>query len=84
MKTNEILRKQVFVIVENQIRDNNPPETKLTYERLIISGYSEYVVKQYIGQCVAIELYNIMKYKTPFDEVRYIRNLKKLPKEPFD
>lgn len=84
MKTNEILRKQVFVIIENQIRDNNPPETKLTYERLIISGYSEYVVKQYIGQCVAIELYNIMKYKTPFDEVRYIRNLKKLPKEPFD
>ena len=84
MESNEIIRKQIFVVVNNQIRANKPPETKLTLERLKALGYSEQDAKMYIGQCVAVELFQILKFKKPFDEVRYIRNLKKLPKEPFE
>lgn len=84
MKTNKILRDQIFEIIKNQIRNNNPPETNFTYQRLIDSGYNDFETKQLIGQCVAVEIFNIMKHSKPFDEKRYIRNLKQLPKEPFE
>lgn len=40
MKTNEILREQIFETVENQIKSNNPQETNLTFRRLINLGYT--------------------------------------------
>jgi hypothetical protein len=84
MKENEILREQIFEIVRNQIKDNDPPETKITYNRLKTLGYSDFETNQLIGQCVAVELFQVMKFKEPFDEKRYIKNLKNLPKEPFE
>ena len=84
MKLNEILRAQFFEIIRNQIKDNDPPETKITYNRLKTLGYSDFETNQLIGQCVAIELFQVMKFKEPFDEMRYITNLKNLPKEPFE
>jgi hypothetical protein len=84
MKLNEILRAQIFEIIRNQIKDNDPPETKITYNRLKTLGYSDFETNQLIGQCVAVELFQVMKFKEPFDEMRYITNLKNLPKEPFE
>ena len=84
MKPNLRLRDNIFEIVDNQIKNNDPPETALTYKRLKKEGYDDFTVKQLIGQCVAVEIYNVMKYKNPFDEGRYVKNLKNLPKEPFD
>jgi hypothetical protein len=84
MKLNEILRAQIFEIIRNQIKDNDPPETKITYNRLKTLGHSDFETNQLIGQCVAIELFQVMKFKEPFDEMRYITNLKNLPKEPFE
>ena len=84
MKQNEILRNEIFHIIENQMRDNNPPETKQTYQKLLKMGYSKTDAKKYIGQCVAVELFNIIKHKQPFNEKRYIENLKKLPEQPFE
>lgn len=84
MKPNEKLRETIFEVIDNQIKLNMPPETKQTFERLIALDYSEFVAKQLIGQCLAIELFGILKHKKTYDEKRYIENLKKLPKEPFD
>jgi hypothetical protein len=84
MKINEILREQIFEIIRNQIKDNDPPETKITYNRLKTKGYSDFETNQLIGQCVAVELFKVMKFKEQFDEIRYITNLKILPKEPFE
>ena len=84
METNENLREQIFVVIKNQMDENNPPETNETYNRLIKEGYSDFEAKQLIGQCVAVELYNVFKHKKPFDEKRYIRNLKQLPKKPYE
>jgi hypothetical protein len=83
METNKILHQQIITIVDNQIREENPPETKQTFERLIKSGYSKTDAKKYIGQCVAVELFHVMKHHQPFDEKRYVQNLLNLPKEPF-
>jgi hypothetical protein len=49
---------------------------------LIKLGYNDFETKQLIGQCIAFEIFQIGKYQKPFDEKRYIKNLKQLPKEP--
>jgi hypothetical protein len=84
METNEILREQIFEIIKNQLRDNTPPEVKITYDRLIKDGYDDFQTRQMIGQCLAVELFGVLKYKIPFNNEQYIKNLTALPKEPFD
>jgi hypothetical protein len=84
MKQNEILREQIFETIRNQIKNNEPPETKLTFDRLKTMGYSDFETNQLIGQCVASELFKLLKFKEPFDQKRYVNNLKNLPKAPFE
>ena len=79
MKENKILQQIIFDIIENQVRDTNPPETKQTLERLIQSGYNEADAKKYIGQCVAVELFHVMNNQQTFDKKRYVQNLLNLP-----
>jgi hypothetical protein len=82
METNLKLRNEIFKIIENQIEANDPPETLKIFKRLKDQGFNDFEVKQLIGQCVAVEIYNVMKFKKPFDKERYIKNLNNLPKEP--
>ncbi len=84
METNEILREQIFEIIKNQLRNNNPPETKITYDRLLKDGFNDLQARKMIGQCLTVELFDVMKYGKPYNNERYIKNLKALPKEPFD
>jgi hypothetical protein len=82
METNLKLRNEIFKIIENQIEANDPPETLKTFKRLKDKGFNDFEVKQLIGQCVAVEIYNVLKFKKPLDKERYIKNLNNLPKEP--
>lgn len=84
MEANEIMRKQIFDIVKNQLKSNNPPETKFTYDRLRKEGFDDVQTKNMIGQCVSVEIFEVLKSGKPYNSARYIKNLKKLPKEPFD
>ena len=84
MKSNEIVREQIFEIIKNQIASNKPPETKQTLKRLINLGYSDLDARRLIGQCLAVELFDVLKHKKPYNNDRYVSHLKKLPEEPFD
>ncbi|WP_405396458.1 hypothetical protein [Maribacter sp. Asnod2-G09] len=84
METNEILRNQIFEIIKNQLKHNNPPETKITLDRLRAQGFNDSQARQMIGQCISVEIYQIMKTNEPYNNARYIENLQKLPKEPFE
>ena len=84
MESNEIIREEIFKIIENQMKNNNPQETNLTFKRLIKDGYNKSDTKKLIAQCVAIEIFDVMKHRNTFNENRFIKNLKQLPKEPFD
>ena len=81
-KTNPHLRAAFLEVVENQLRDNNPPETKETLDRLIAEGHSAEKAKDLIAQAVAVEAHLVMKTQTPFNRERFVRNLKALPQEP--
>jgi hypothetical protein len=83
MESNEIIREQIFEIIKSQIESNTPPETKQTLKRLIDSGYSDQDARMLIGQCVGVELFSVLKLEKPFNNDRYVSNLKKLPEEPF-
>lgn len=83
MEENEILRDQILEIVENQLKANTPPETGQTFERLKEEGYNESEIKQLIGACVMVEIYDVIKSGKEFDEERYIRSLNRLPETPF-
>ena len=84
MEVNENLRNAILEVIDNQINSNDPVETALTLKRLVNEGHSEFEAKQLIGQALAIELFDVMKRKVPFNEARYIKNLRNLPKEPVD
>ena len=79
----EILREQLFEIVNNQLQANDPPETRNTYDRLLLEGFNDLEARQLIGQCVIVELFDVMNSGKPFDQERYVKHLKALPKEPF-
>ncbi|AUS06604.1 hypothetical protein [Pseudotamlana carrageenivorans] len=84
METNEKLREQIFDIIKNQLKDNTPPETKETFDRLIKEGFDDFQSRQMIGQCLAVEIFEVMKYGKPYNNKRYVKNLLALPKEPFE
>jgi hypothetical protein len=84
MEDRERIRAAIFEIIENQLKANDPPETAQTLKRLMKEGISKSDAKIYIAQCVSVEIFDVMKNSKPFNKERYIKNLKKLPEEPFD
>ena len=82
MDMNELLGDEILEIVNNQLRSNNPPQTKQTLERLMKEGYSKTDAKKLIGQCVVAEVTRVVMERKPFDEERFVKNLDRLPEEP--
>jgi len=81
-KHNPHLKAAFLETVDNQLADNDPPETKETLDRLITQGMSEEDAKIYIAQAVSVEIFDIMKHQKEFNQDRYLKNLKRLPDEP--
>ncbi len=84
MEVNEELREHIFEVIKNQMKANDPPETKETYDRLRKLGYDDFETRQLIGQCVAVEIFEVMQSQKPYNNARYVKTLKALPKQPFD
>ena len=73
------IQKAILDVVENKIRENNPPATKKTFDRLLKDGHSKDDAMKLIGSAVATEIYEVLKNKKPFDEKRYVKALMELP-----
>jgi hypothetical protein len=84
MEPNDKIREQIYEIIKNQLRDNDPPETNTTFNRLQKQGFDDFQIRQMIGQCLAVELFDALKHGKPYNNERYIKNLIALPKKPFD
>ena len=74
----------ILGVVENQVRDNNPPETRTSIERLMSQGLLREEAVRLIACVVADEMFHIMKHGELFDEKRFVANLAKLPTLPWD
>lgn len=84
MEENPNLKAAILEVVENQLRENNPPETKKTFERLVSEGYSEREARELIGCVVTSEMFDVMKQMQPFNPERFAKALDKLPKLPWE
>ena len=74
----------MFEVVENQLRDNDPPETRETLERLVGDGHSPSEAKRMIASVVAVEMFDIMKSEQAFDLSRFVEQLQRLPEPPYE
>lgn len=75
----ERARAAIFEVIENQIRNNDPPETRKTLDRLIGSGHSRAEAKRLIACVLGTEFFDVMKSEKPYDNARYVGNMKRLP-----
>lgn len=78
------LKKLILEVVDNQLRDNNPPMVREAYDRLIVEGYSTRDAKEKIGAVVLEEIYDVMKENQPYDEKRYTDALKNMVQQSLD
>jgi hypothetical protein len=63
-KPNENLKNAVLEIVDNQLCDNTPPETRQTYQRLLKEGYNDQETRELIGVVVSSEIFEEYIHET--------------------
>jgi hypothetical protein len=83
-ETNPELGKAVLEVVENQIRDNDPPEARQTIERLTRDGYTADEARRLVSTAVTVEIFHMIRDRQSFNRERYLWNLAHLPREPWD
>jgi hypothetical protein len=83
-KHNPELRRAILEVVENQLRDGTPPETRATLERLMAEGFSRQEAIEFIGAVVTVEIFDVLKSGQPFQEARFVAALNALPRLPWD
>jgi hypothetical protein len=75
---NPHLKVSILKVVENQIRNSDPPETRQTLERLLAAGYSRKQVLEMIGSAVVEEIWAVLHDHKPFDRARFTELLEQL------
>ena len=81
---NQRLREAILEVINTQIQDNDPPETKEALIRLQNEGHSEKEALKLIGYVVASEVFSVMKENRQYDKSKYISALSNLPKLPWE
>ena len=78
-ESNPHLQAPIMEVVENQLRNNDPPQTRQTYERLIEAGHSEKEAKRLIACVVSAEIFDVLKKNQTFNLDRFVKGFNKLP-----
>ena len=84
MKSNPGLNAAIMEVVDSQIRNNDPPQTSQTLQRLVADGHSEEEAKRLIACVVSVEIFDVLKQQQPFDLDRFVKGLDNLPALPWD
>lgn len=82
--TNPHLRRALLEVVDNQLRENNPPETKETLKRLMAEGRSRKEAVELIACVVTSEIFDVLKLGRPYDNARFVAGLQALPRLPWE
>jgi hypothetical protein len=80
----QLAGEAIVEAVESQLAQNEPPETKATLKRLMALGESRENAIRYIASALSVEIFEVLKNDSPYDEKRYVSNLKALPTLPYD
>ena len=77
-------RAAMLAAIETQIRSNDPPETRQTFERLLQEGYPLEEALKLLASALVGELFGVLKNESQYDHARYVANLQRLPKLPWE
>jgi hypothetical protein len=77
-------RRAILEIVDNQLRDGTPPETRATLDRLLKEGFSREKAIELIACVVSTEIFDVLKSGQPYQESRFVAALHALPRLPWD
>jgi hypothetical protein len=80
---NQRLRAAIMEVINTQIRENEPPETKNALIRLQNRGFSEKEALRLIGYVVASEVFSVLQENRQYDKAKYIAALNNLPRLPW-
>ena len=72
------VRDAVLDTVLNQIDTNDPPEARVTYDRLIDGGASNSQALHLMAAALREEMNRMLTESTPFDNARYSAALAKI------
>ena len=84
LRDRKAVREALFEVIENQMKADNPPETKATYHRLRAAGHSRKETMKMLACVVLNELNDMIKENRTFNEAGYIKALKALPRLPWE
>lgn len=69
----------ILEAVDNQLRGNDPPIVKQTYERLIKEGHTDDQTRRLIAYALLVEMNDMMAVMRMFDIKKYTALLNQLP-----
>ena len=82
--SNPVLKQTILEVVDNQLKNLDPPETRQTYDRLVADGVSDQEARRLIGCVISSEIFDVLKQEQPFDHNRFVKALNKLPELPWE
>jgi len=78
------IRRELFKVIEVQIKDNNPSATKETFHRLRAAGYSRKETMRLLACVLLVELNDMVRDNRLYDEATYVKKLLALPERPWE
>lgn len=81
-ETNPRLAAAILEIVDTQLRDGTPPETRQTFARLVAAGYTPEGARQLLAHVVVREIFAVMARGEGYDQARFVAALDRLPRLP--
>jgi hypothetical protein len=78
------LGKELITVIQRQIALGDPPETAVTFDRLIDDGHPEQEVYKMLACVLTADIFEMLKEKRPFDRELYARRLHALPTLPWE
>jgi hypothetical protein len=82
-ETRPELGAAILEVLDNQLRDGDPPETRATLDRLLARGTEKDEARRLIACVIAAEMFEVMKTSSPFDRERFVARLNALPELPW-
>jgi hypothetical protein len=78
LATNPQLAAAIREIIDTQIAQNNPPETRQTLERLVANGHTREGAYGLIATAVVGEIVSVMQSGQPYNAARYLAALQRI------
>lgn len=75
---NPHVQTTLIEIVEHQVRNNDPPETRQTLDRLLAAGHPRESAVLLIGAALLEEMTFMLGKRVPFDRARFKQRLDRI------